>query len=70
MLGLVLLWSLLENFSVHAAQINLTHVAWVVSAGYSGVCVSGVPCKAGWNLGGTVLASGDASHNDVPYRLM
>lgn len=26
MLGLVLLWSLSENCSVHAAQINLTHV--------------------------------------------
>lgn len=26
MLGLVFLWSLLENCSVHAAQINLTHV--------------------------------------------
>ena len=49
---------------------NSNSCAWVISAGHSGVCVSGVPCEAGWYPGRAVLASGDASHDDVPYGLI
>lgn len=52
MLGLVFLWSLLENCSVHAAQINLTHVpGWSLQDGLGSVSL-GYPVKQAATLVG------------------